>query len=84
MAAQAYTYEGLTFCEPCALLNTGVGMILAGVGRPEDMDDAIAKIALTQVLRGLDIDTPVAVANDATGTCENCGRTYAPQGSDAA
>lgn len=84
MPAQAYTFAGLTFCEPCAFLNTGVAMICAGVGAPSDMDDAIAAIVLTQAINGLEVDAPVAVANDATGTCDNCGRVYAPQGSDAA
>ena len=86
MTAQAYTFADLTFCEPCALLNTGVGLILSGLGRPEDMDDAIARMALGQVTRGMDIDTPVAVAQQATGKCDNCGRTYEPrtEGSDAA
>lgn len=86
MPAQAYTFADLTFCEPCALLNTGVGMILAGLGAPKNMDDAIAAIVLTQALNGLDIDAPVSVANDAAGVCDNCGKTYEPrtEGSDAA
>lgn len=86
MPAQAYTFENMTFCEPCALVNTGVGLILSGLGAPEDMDDAIARMALGQVSRGMDISTPVAVANEATGKCDNCGRTYEPrtEGSDAA
>lgn len=86
MPAQAYTFQNMTFCESCALTNSRIGLILAGHGVAKDMDEVIATMLLVQIAAGRDPETPVAVSNDATGTCDNCGKTYEPrtEGSDAA
>ena len=60
----------LVFCPACAFRATALGMILAGVGKPSDMDDAIARTALAQVERGLNIDTPVPTEHT---RCMSCG-----------
>ena len=62
----------LVFCPGCAFRATALGMILAGVGKPEDMDDAIARTALAQVERGLNIDTPVPLVTTEHTRCMNC------------
>ena len=63
----------LVFCPACAFRATALGMILAGVGKPEDMDDAIARTALAQVERGLNIDVPMPVVSTEHTRCMSCG-----------
>ena len=83
MSAPAYYFADMTFCEPCAFRPTAMGMILAGQGVPENMEDAIAQMMLSQISAGLPVDVPVAVT--AHGVCENCGAEYgAPAPQDAA
>ena len=62
----------LVFCPACALRATSLGMILAGLGKPESMDDAIAITALAQVERGLNIDTPVPLVTTEHPRCMCC------------
>lgn len=77
----AYEWTGLTFCPSCALRATNVGMLIAGLPLAPDMDTAIATIALTQIERGLDVETPVAVMKPEAPACENC-RTAFPTHSE--
>lgn len=62
----------LTFCPLCAFRCTAMGLITAGLGIPSDMDDAIARMALAQIERGLTIDTPEAVRETDVTECESC------------
>lgn len=77
MAAPAYFYKDMTFCAKCAYVPTALGLVMAGVGVPKDMDDAIAMMLLHQISAGVDVETPVAVS--AEGICDNCGQTYGRQ-----
>lgn len=74
MSAPAYYYKDMTFCAKCAFVPTAMGLVIAGVGVPKDMDDAIAMMMLHQVSAGVEVETPVAVS--ASGTCDNCGKQY--------
>lgn len=77
MSAPAYHYKGMTFCAKCAYMPTALGLVIAGVGVPRNMDDAIAMMMLAQISKGQDVETPVAVS--AEGTCESCGEVYGKQ-----
>ena len=74
MSAPAYFFHGMTFCESCAYRPTALGLIITGLGVPENMDDAIARMMLAQVSGGVEVEVPVAVS--APGVCDNCHKPY--------
>lgn len=74
MSAPAYFYKGMTFCAKCAYTPTAIGLVIAGVGVPRSMDDAIAMMLLHQISAGFETETPVAVS--AEGTCDSCHKPY--------
>lgn len=72
----AYELHGMTFCPSCALKATALGMLMARLPLPQDMDEAIASIALAQIERGLPIDTPVAAYSTDEPECDSCDHKF--------
>lgn len=81
----AYELDGMTFCAECAYKATALGFLLAASRLPESMEDAIAHLVLTAVLKGEDPKPPAGVPAP-TGTCDSgsCDRDLGEYAEEAA